>query len=117
MLKVLEYLGISAIKSKYSLTPEYGWLNLIFNSIYLLFSTCAHIYLLVAVFSMQILFRKFGHVKGYFAEVYVLTLYLAFWGYLGYWYVLKPLMVWRINTSDYICTLPMKKAIATFTLW
>jgi hypothetical protein len=117
VLKVLEYLGIGQIKSRYSLTPEYGWLNLIFNSFYLLFSTCAHVYLLATAFNMQSLFRKFGHVKGYFAEVYVLTLYLVFWGYLGYWYVLKPILVWRLNTSDYFCTLPMEKAIAIFTLW
>lgn len=117
LLKVLEYLGITQIKSRFSLTPEYGWINLIYNIFYLLFSTCAHIYLLVTVFSMQSLFRKFGHVKGYFAEVYVLTLYLAFWGYLGYWYLLKPFMVWRINTTDYICSEPMRKAIAVFVLW
>ena len=116
-LKVLEYLGISAIKSNYSLTPEYGWLNLIFNSFYLLFTTFAHFYLLVTVFGMQNVFRKFGHVKGYFAEVYVMTLYLAFYGYLAYWYVLKPLMVWRINTTDYICTPQMRKAIAILNSW
>ena len=53
---------------------------------------------------MQKLFRRFGHITGYNAEIFIGVVYTIFIGYLIFFYISTPVLVFMINTSDYRCS-------------
>ena len=62
---------------------------------------------------MQRLFRNFGHITGYSAEIFIGTTFFIFIGYLIFFYVSTPTIIFLINTSDYHCTEGMKDFYTT----
>ena len=77
-----------------------------------------HLYLIRMGFKLQSVFRKFGNVKGYWGEVLIVLSYLLFFGYFAYWYVFKPIIIMRLDTSaGYECSPFFQELGLVFLIW
>ena len=61
-------------------SPKYGKTYMIGSLIAKSVEVVAHIYLLVMGFKMQQVFREYGHIKGYKGEIFLIVVYLLFYG-------------------------------------
>lgn len=68
----------------------------------------SHCYLIIMAVKMQRLFRQYGHIKGYCGEILIAICYSMFCFYLSLWYLVQPITIVVINTSDYECSNLMK---------
>ena len=53
---------------------------------------------------MRVLFRKYGHSKGYCGEIFLAISYtLFFFGRHVKYNIIRPILIFLINTSDFEC--------------
>ena len=88
----------------------YASINLIVSSFSLMVLICSHIYLIVAASQMQAIFREFGHVRGYAGEKFLLIVYFFFSAHLAK-FIIKPIVIYKINTSNFACSENFKRLI------
>lgn len=69
-------------------------------------------------FKQQELFRKYEHIEGYRGEKTLMTIYLYFCGTLLYYYILKPIVIVKINADDdFTCSSGLKKLFLFMNVW
>jgi hypothetical protein len=92
------------IHAEYTGTKWFAYLNLFVNIPAFMIKMYVHVFLISTAFKIQQLFREHGHTKGYFSEIFILLSYALFFGYVLYWFIFKPTIVFFINTQDYECS-------------
>ena len=53
---------------------------------------------------MQLLFRKYNHIRGYYGEIMLAIVYTIYAVFLLYNYIFRPLINLLITTSDFQCS-------------
>ena len=88
----------------------FGWFQLTLVLFYVLIYSFTVIYFLDMTNRMQNIFRKFRQVQGYYGEVFALVIMILICSH-SFFYITYGIVVFRINTSDYICSDSMSKYI------
>lgn len=97
-------------------TKAFAWYNLVEITIAIPFFFAVHGYLVIMSLNMQRIFRKYGQVKGYFAEVIVLTDCFFCMGHLLF-FTSKPILIFFINTLNYECSSKMSRVMSVLEYW
>lgn len=98
-------------------TELYAWFYLILSIICLLIELTAHAYLIIMGFKMQSIFKEFGHTTSYRGETVMVVCYFLFLGTLIEHWIVMPMYVFRINTSDFECSRGEKLFLMTAHTW
>ena len=69
------------------------------------------------IFNMQSLLRSFGYIKGYYGEVRLCATYFFFAGFEVYWYIVYPVFIFKINTSEYTCSDGVRDFVSASREW
>lgn len=101
---VFEYSGDTRIQANFTFTTWYAWVNALMKLIVFFVKLCVHIELISMAIKMQKLLRKYGHVTGSRGEKVIIAAYLFFLGFFIYEFVLRPILVLLINTTEFTCS-------------
>ena len=65
--------------------------------------------LFLLTFKTQALFRRFGYIKGYLGEIFFCLLAVPYITFLIFFKAVKPVVIFKIGSSDYECDHAMKQ--------
>jgi hypothetical protein len=63
------------------------------------------------------LFRSHGHSKGACGEVFIILSFAAYFGFYLYWFVFRPSLLFKLNTSSYECNENDKNLFRALVDW
>ena len=104
LLVVFSQMDVYFFGTKMTSSVGYAYYYLTISFSCLCIFVSVDVYLICMALQMQQLFRRFGHITGYHAEIFVCVVYSVFVGYLIFFYISTPVLVFLINTSDYKCS-------------
>lgn len=80
LVKVLEFPGLTRINADFTNTASFAIVNFIFKILTFFIRVYTHLYLIFMALKMQEMFRQFGHVSDYKAEIVIFVTYFFFFG-------------------------------------
>ena len=89
----------------------YAWILIIERTIGLIPFIGVLTYLCCMTFSIQALFRKYGHINSHLGEIFISMLFLLYNVFLLALYV-EPVVIFRVYVGDYECSQEMVNFLA-----
>ena len=95
-------------------TVSFAYFNLVLKVLCLVVFVYGHLYILQMAFQLQEVYRRYSHIKGYWGEITFAFIYAVFMLGCGLptRLLLEPLLLVKINTSEYRCSIFMQQFLA-----
>lgn len=117
LIKFFQLSGLVGMEAKFSDTLWYAWGYLILSLITIVVRVAAHVYILGIGLNLQRLLRRFKHITGYKGEVVIALYYLAFSGYLIFWQIVTPVIIFVVRTRGFECSDYETGVVFVIQLW